>query len=233
MSSGDTPPSTPGEPCSPADGGPPSSPLDADGAAAQSDTASPPQEVPGPATEPDTKVVTEVVEEAAAPEIVTESAEELAALRQEVDEAKDRALRLQAEFENYRKRTVRERSQARDGATEDVTRAFLAAVDNCDRAVAAAMDHGVDEEHLAGWQLIHQQLYDVLRTFGVEPMAVIGQPFDPQYHDALAEIHDDAIPPGHVAAEVERGYMIGGRVLRTAKVTVCRGPADAPDANDA
>lgn len=160
------------------------------------------------------------------PELLTVEATAWEQLQQEKRELEDRWLRLQAEFDNFRKRTARERLHTRTGAVDDVTRAFLPVVDNVDRALAAATDQGMDEQHLAGWQLIHQQLYDVLRSFGVEPMAVVGQPFDPRYHDALTETPHDAIPAGQVAVEVERGYMAGDRVLRTAKVAVSRGPAD-------
>lgn len=164
-----------------------------------------------------------------APADVTVPAAEWAALQEEKAALEDRLLRLQAEFENYRKRMARERVQARVATTEEVTRRFLAVVDNFDRALAAAEEHQIGEDHLTGWRLIHQQLYDVLRSLGVEPMAVVGERFDPRFHDALSECPHGDVPAGHVAAEVERGYMIADKVLRTAKVTVSSGPIEAAD----
>ncbi len=184
------------------------------------DEAAPGSEAGATGTPPEAPQVEAEAE--AAP--VTVPAAEWAALQDERADLQDRLLRLQAEFDNYRKRVARDRVQAQETATEGVTRQFLAVVDNCDRALAAAVDHHVDEEHLAGWRLIHQQLYDVLRSLGVVPMAVVGEPFDPRYHDALTETPHEEVPAGHIVAEVERGYMVGDRVLRTAKVAVSSGP---------
>jgi len=154
------------------------------------------------------------------------SGEEYQALADEKAELFDRWVRLQAEFDNYRKRTARERLQARESAVEEVTMGFLAVVDNFDRALAAAADAGIPDEHMAGWNMIHQQLYTVLASLQVKPMQVYGELFDPNFHEAVTQIPHPDVPAGHVAAEVERGYMIGDRVLRPAKVAVSTGAAD-------
>lgn len=151
----------------------------------------------------------------------------LAELERANADLEDRLLRTRAEFENYRKRTARELAQTQDRASQEVVRRFLDVVDNFDRAMAAAEAHGVAEDHVAGWRLIHQQLYDVLRSLDVQPMAVIGEPFDPRFHEAVGEAPHAEVPAGHVAAEVQRGYMLGDAVVRIARVLVSRGPAEA------
>lgn len=161
-----------------------------------------------------------------------EPVDELEATRVALAEIEDLHLRLQAEFENFRKRTARDRGQIRATATEEVTRSFLSIVDNFDRALAAARDQGLDEDHLSGWRLIHQQLYDVLGGLQVTPMDVLGQPFNPTYHEAVAHMPSEDVAEGHVATEVGRGYMIGDRVLRIARVTVSSGPAAAAGATE-
>lgn len=189
----------------------------------------PDEPTPEPAdTAPDTGA--EVSAETPPPEDITVPAEEWDALQHAKVELDDRLLRLQAEFENYRKRNARERVQVHETATEEVTRAFLVVVDNVDRALASAVAQGLAEDHLTGWRLIHQQLYDVLRSLGVQPMAVVGESFDPRYHEALTHCPDAEIAAGHIVAEVERGYMVADRVLRIARVTVSSGPAAADDA---
>jgi molecular chaperone GrpE len=151
------------------------------------------------------------VDAAAAPAANLES--EYAALN-------DRYLRLAAEYDNFRKRTAREWREYQARATAEVLREMLELADNLDRALkapgedAAALRKGVD--------LISQQFQAKLRKMGVEPIDVIGQPFDPAQHEAVLMVEKDGVESQHVVDEVQRGYTLQGEVLRPARVTVAQ-----------
>jgi molecular chaperone GrpE len=142
-------------------------------------------------------------------------------LRRERDDLRDRLLRVTADFDNYRKRTDRERRDLSDAITADVVRDLLPAVDDLERALAApaAEDAGV---YRRGVELIHRQLLEVLRKRGVEPLDVLGQDFDPNWHEAIAHDPADGRRDGEITAELRRGYRIGQRLLRPAQVKVAK-----------
>jgi molecular chaperone GrpE len=148
------------------------------------------------------------------------------ALTKERDELRDRLLRTAAEFDNYRKRTDRERREQSEYAAADLIRDVLPVLDDLERALAAPIDPGPGAERLAtyrdGLGLIHRQLLDVLKRRGVAAIDVVGQPFDPQWHEALAQEPADGRPDGEVTAEIRRGYRLGQRLLRPALVKVAR-----------
>jgi molecular chaperone GrpE len=144
------------------------------------------------------------------------------ALQQERDDLYDRLLRLTADFDNFRKRTERERRDLSDAITADVIRDLLPAVDDLERALAApaAEDAGV---YRRGVELIHRQLMELLRKRGVEPLDSVGQDFDPNWHEAV--VHEPAAEgrrDGEITAELRRGYRIGQRLLRPAQVKVAK-----------
>lgn len=145
-------------------------------------------------------------------------------LQRERDEIYDRLLRLTAEFDNYRKRTERERRDLSDAVAADIVRDVLPVVDDLERALATPATPGDDDASTAfrkGVELIHRRLLDALRKRGVEPTASLGQMFDPNWHEAVA--HDPAAPgqrDGQITAELSRGYRIGQRLLRPAQVKV-------------
>ena len=126
------------------------------------------------------------------------------------------AQRIQADFENYRKRAAREAAQAGDRAKSGLIRELLPIVDNLERALASAED---GEQHLAeGVRLVHSELIAVLERNGIEPFDPVGDKFDPSEHEALS-VRDDG-EPGVVLEVVERGYRSNGTVLRPARVVV-------------
>ena len=127
------------------------------------------------------------------------------ALRQERNDLQDRLLRTAAEFDNYRKRTERERRERSDAVSADLIRDLLPVVDDLERALAAAADSADD----------------VLRS-GVEPFASVGEQFDPSWHEALSSEHAPGRSDGEVIAEIRRGYRLGTRLLRPALVKVAR-----------
>lgn len=148
------------------------------------------------------------------------------ALARERDELRDRLLRTAAEFDNYRKRTERERREASDYAATELLRELLPVVDDLERALAAPVEPGPGAERVAayrdGLDLIRRQFLDTLKRRGVEPLEAVGQPFDPQWHEALAQEPANGRPDGEVTAEIRRGYRLGQRLLRAALVKVAQ-----------
>ena len=148
-------------------------------------------------------------------------ADAASALRQERDDLQDRLLRTAAEFDNYRKRTDRERRELGDAVAADLVRDILPVVDDLERAIAAAGD-SPDPALRSGVELIHRQLVDALRRRGAEPFESVGRDFDPAWHEALASEPAEGRRDGEVTAEIRRGYRIGARLLRPALVKVAK-----------
>jgi len=142
---------------------------------------------------------------------------EVAVLRSELEELRDRALRTLADFDNYRKRVEREREEQRRQTVAEVLRDLLPVVDNFDRALAA--ETGRSDFH-TGVELIARQLREVLGRFGLREVEAVGRPFDPQFHDAVSRQESPAVDEPTVAAELQRGYLLGDRLLRPAMVVV-------------
>lgn len=150
---------------------------------------------------------------------------DVAALQKDRDETYDRLLRMTAEFDNYRKRTDRERKDLSDFLTMDVVRDLLPAIDDLERALAnpgpVATNPELERYH-QGIVLIHRQLIDQLRKRNVEPLEVVGQMFDPEWHEAVSDEPAGGRPDGQIVAELRRGYRIGNRLLRPAMVKVAK-----------
>jgi molecular chaperone GrpE len=142
---------------------------------------------------------------------------ELKSLKGERDHLLDRLTRLQAEFENARKRAEREKTEYRDYATGNVVEQFLPVVDNFELALRSA---GTAEQLRQGVALIVKQMEEVLRQLQVKPIATVGEPFDPRVHEALGSVEREDLPDQHVAEEVRRGYKIRERLVRPALVRV-------------
>lgn len=146
-------------------------------------------------------------------------------LQQERDELQDRLLRTVAEFDNYRKRTDRERRELTDYITTDILRELLPIVDDLERALAAPANLTNNPEFAAfhqGVTLIHRQWLDLLRRRGVEPLDVAGKPFDPEWHEAVSDEPANGRPDHEITAELRRGYRIGSKLLRAAMVKVAK-----------
>lgn len=132
----------------------------------------------------------------------------------------DRALRALAEFDNARKRAAREREEYTRYANESLLRELLPVLDNFDRALQAARVEPGAAAVVAGVELIARELMRVLEKFGVSAFESVGHPFDPTRHEAVARVEAGDQPDMTVVAETARGYMLNGRVLRPAMVTV-------------
>jgi molecular chaperone GrpE len=146
---------------------------------------------------------------------------ELDQLKGERDQLLDRLARLQAEFENARKRAERERTEFRDYATGSVVEQFLPVVDNFELALKST---GTAEQLRQGVELIVKQMEEILRQLQVNPIPTVGEQFDPRIHEALGSVERDDLPDQHVAEEVRRGYKLRERLLRPALVRVAHNP---------
>ncbi len=151
--------------------------------------------------------------------------DELAMARQECDAVKDQLLRLAAEFENYKRRMERDRSTALKYAGENVIKELLPSVDNLERAIEQGVKSGENSELLQGVELTCKGLITTLEKLQVTPLESLGQPFDPNFHEALAMDHSDEVAENHVLVEFEKGYNFKDKLLRPAKVVVSKGPA--------
>jgi molecular chaperone GrpE len=145
---------------------------------------------------------------------------ELADLQRERDDYKDRWLRKGAEFDNYRKRVERERREQADQAVVDLLQELLLVVDDFDRALTVGADEG--GAYRKGVELIHGKLHDLLRKQGVTAMDVLGADFDPNVHMAVMHEQSPEHREGEVIGELQKGYMLGDRLLRPAMVKVAK-----------
>ena len=143
---------------------------------------------------------------------------ELEKLRTERDSLLDRLARLQAEFENARKRAVREQQEFRDFATADAIKALLPAIDSFERALQTPSNQ--PGEFRSGVELIYKQFQDALTKLGVRPVPAKGQVFDPHVHEAIEMVETSDVPDHHVIEELQRGYKLKERLLRPAMVKV-------------
>lgn len=171
----------------------------------------------GPVKDRDVDPGPEVVEETpgqAEAELV-DPAEELAAL-------KDQNLRLHAEFDNYRKRSEREATSFRKYAQENLIRELLPQIDNLERALAAA--EGQDSL-IDGLKMTLKGIHDVLARFGVSRVAAVGEPFDPNVHEAIAAQENSEVDDNTVLVEHQSGYMLHDRLIRPAMVVISKRPA--------
>ena len=164
-------------------------------------------------------------EEAAEPE--ADGLAELEATRAEAAANYDRYVRAVAELDNYRKRTVRMRAETRDETLRDVLLQVAPVLDNLRRALR--QDTQEAESLKQGVELICGQFNDVLKGYGLAEIEAVGQPFDPEVHEALAEVPDDEHAPGTVIEEMEKGYKLNDKVVRYARVVVSKASAESAE----
>lgn len=138
-------------------------------------------------------------------------------LKKERDALIDRLARLQAEFENARKRAEKERADFRDYATGSVIEQFLPVVDNFELALKST---GTLEQLRAGVELIVKQMEEILRGLQVQTVPTVGEEFDPRHHEAMGSVERDDLPDQHVAEEIRRGYRLREKLIRPALVRV-------------
>ena len=142
------------------------------------------------------------------------------ALETELQETRDKHLRVAAEFENFKKRTIRERSESVKFANERILRDLLSIVDNLERALHHAKEGSDGQSLLQGVELVHKQCTDLLMRFNVTPVDSVGVQFDPVVHQAVSQVETDEHPENTIADEFQKGYRLHDRLLRPALVTV-------------
>lgn len=173
------------------------------------------------------------LEQDAGPEPELDPMEQLTAER---DELKDRLLRLAAETDNYKKRSEREKREFFKRANEGILKDLLPVMDNLERALEHAVEEGGSEAAIVkGLELTSQEFWKVLERHGVERVDALGQPFDPELHEAMMQQEDPEVDDNTVIGVLQKGYLFHGRLLRPAMVIVSKRPAgqeDEPEDSD-
>jgi molecular chaperone GrpE len=151
------------------------------------------------------------------------------ALLAELEESRDRLLRLQADFENFRKRAAREREEMARFGAQNLVKDLLSVVDNLDRALdhARRSDGGDLEGLLQGVELVHRELLGVFEKHHIQTVDARGQTFDPALHEAIAQMPDGSVEPNTVIDELQKGYQLRDRLIRPARVVGATAP-EAP-----
>ena len=149
-----------------------------------------------------------------------DKASEVADKEKEIDMWKDKYLRLSAEFDNYRKRTLKEKMDIAAAGGEEVIKAILPVLDDLDRALENMSKTEDIEAIRSGTDLISQKLRDMLKSKGLKEIEAIGQKLDTDYHEAVAKFQSDAENKGKIIDVVQKGYMLKDKVIRHSKVVV-------------
>ena len=138
---------------------------------------------------------------------------------EQIEELKDRVQRQMAEFDNFRKRTEREKASMYEIGAKGVVEKILPVVDNFERGLEAAGEKSEDP-FVVGMQKIYKQLMTALEDLGVRPIEAVGKPFDPDFHNAVMHVEDDSVGENIITQELQKGYMYGDSVVRHSMVTV-------------
>lgn len=161
----------------------------------------------------------DITEEALEPK--SDSSNQASELQATVQDLKDKHLRLLAEFENYKKRTTRERLDLLNSASKEVILALLPVLDDFDRAKKSADNPDNHEQFSDGVTLVYNRLHAILQSLGLKAMDSNGQPFDPEWHDAITDIPAPSEDlKGKVIDTIEKGYLLNDKIIRHAKVVV-------------
>lgn len=157
-------------------------------------------------------------------DVETPEEEVAEACEQTVEEAvaeyKDKLLRLTAEFDNFRKRTAKEKETLFSDGRADTVLAFLPFVDNMERFMEAAMEEAEDSPLRQGLEKVVKQLDEILKSLKVEEIPAVGEKFDPNVHNAVMHVEDETVDDETVVEQFQKGYTIGGKVLRFSMVKV-------------
>lgn len=139
---------------------------------------------------------------------------------EQIEELNDRLKRQMAEFENFRKRSEKEKSQMFDMGAKTIVEKILPVIDNFERGLAAVPDDKKDDPFITGMDKVYKQMLTELDTAGVKPIECVGQEFDPDFHNAVMQVENDELESGTVAQELQKGYMYKDSVVRHSMVSV-------------
>ncbi len=140
--------------------------------------------------------------------------------KDEVAEYKDKLLRLTAEFDNFRKRTAKEKESLFSDGRADCVLEFLPLVDNLERFMEAMQTEAEDSPLRQGLEKVVKQLFDILKALSVEEIPAVGEKFDPNVHNAVMHVEDESVDEATVVEQFQKGYTMGGKVLRFSMVKV-------------
>ena len=147
----------------------------------------------------------------------------------EADAARDRLLRLQADFDNFRKRAARERAEISNVAREDLLLELLPVLDHFELGLKTATERATDKAVQPGFQMVYDQLMGMAKKFGLTPIDVHEGHFDPHLHEAVTHVPSDEYQPDEIVAQTRRGYKLGEKLLRPVQVVVSSGPGAPRD----
>ncbi len=139
---------------------------------------------------------------------------------QQIEELTDRLMRQMAEFDNFRKRTEREKAQMFDSGAGDIIEKILPVIDDMERGLAALNDEEKETSFAKGMEMIYKKFIGILNNAGVEPIDAAGKEFDPNFHNAVMQSPSDEVESGYVVQELQKGYMYKEKVLRHSMVIV-------------
>lgn len=139
---------------------------------------------------------------------------------EQIEELNDRLKRQMAEFENFRKRSEKEKSQMFDMGAKTIIEKILPVIDNFERGLAAVPDDKKDDPFITGMDKVYKQMLTELDAAGVKPIECVGQEFDPDFHNAVMQVENDELESGTVAQELQKGYMYKDSVVRHSMVSV-------------
>lgn len=151
---------------------------------------------------------------------IDEQDAKLAALERLAEENQNRYLRAQADFDNFRRRTMKEKEELAQYATAKLVGQLLPVLDNFQRALQTSGDAAQSDSFAKGVDMIYRQLFQVLESEGLKPMEPVGQPFDPEHHQAIMQVETDEYEEGIVVEAMQPGYWLKDKVIRPAMVKV-------------
>lgn len=156
---------------------------------------------------------------------------EMDAAQKDLAATKDRLIRLQADFDNFRRRTAKERDELFVRANETLITELLPVLDHVELALGSAKvkEGGAQDAVAKGFQMVADQLQTTLAKFGLAPLEAAGKVFDANIHESLSQMPSDSVAEGSVVTQVRRGYKLGEKLVRPARVVVSSGPAKAPE----
>ena len=146
--------------------------------------------------------------------------------QEELQIYQDKYIRLAAEFENYKRRAQRDQSDAIRYANESLLKKLLSTLDNLERAIQCGKDAGTTGSLLEGVELTHKQFLETVEKLGVRQVSSTGSLFDPNMHQAVAQVESETVAPNTVVEEFQKGYFLHDRILRPAMVTVAKEKSD-------
>lgn len=167
--------------------------------------------------------------DAAAPAAAEPEPAKEASKPSELDQLKDRLLRLQADFDNFRKRTMKERVELSARATEDLISELIPIIDHFEIGLTTSVEHKTEQAVHDGFKMVYEQLLGALKKFGLAPLDAQTAAFDPHLHEAVSHIPSEEHAADAIIAQTRRGYKLGDRLLRPVQVVVSSGPGAPAD----